>query len=97
MTVCQRLLLRSSAYFYQSFARVIPKNLKLLLPNRKSSDSSSPIYLLENGSIASDTSAILNDYFTTPTIDESVLTLSVNDFNSHTSVLEIQEKAPKLD
>ena len=62
------------------------KRLRPLLSNSKSSDSSSSICLLENGTIAPDTSAVLNEYFASPAIDESVLTLSADDFPA-TSVL----------
>ena len=72
------------------------KRLRPLLPNSKSSDSSSSICLLENGTIAPDTSAVLNEYFASPAIVESVLTLSADDFSSHISVVSINTKAPKL-
>ena len=38
----------------------------------------------------------MNEYFASPTVDESVLTLSVDDFSSHISVVNINAMAPKL-
>ena len=53
------------------------------------------ICLLENGRIVPDTSASLNEYFTSPTIDESVLTSSVDEFSSSASIINIETKAPR--
>ena len=64
------------------------KNLRPLLPNSKSSVDTSSISLLENGRIVPDTSASLNEYFTSPTINESVLTFSVDELSSHVSVVD---------
>ena len=72
------------------------KNLRPLLPNSKSSVDTSSISLLENGRIVPDTSASLNEYFTSPTINESVLTFSVDELSSHVSVVDIKMKAPRI-
>ena len=72
------------------------KKLRPLLPVSKSSVNTSSICFLENGRIVPDTSASLNEFFTSPTIDESVLTLSVDEFANHASVVNIETKAPKL-
>ena len=72
------------------------KKLRPLLPNSKSSVDTSPICLLENGRIVPDTSASLNEYFTSPTINESVLTFSVDELSSHASVVNIKMKALRI-
>ena len=41
-------------------------------------------------------SASLNKYFTSPTINDSVLTLSLDELSSHAGVVNIETKAPKL-
>ena len=46
--------------------------------------------------IVPETSASLNEYFTSPTIKESVLTLSVDELSSHAIVVYIETKALKL-
>ena len=51
------------------------------------------VYLL----IFPDTSASLNEYFTSSKSNEFVLTLFVDEFSSHASVVNIETKAPKLD
>ena len=40
-------------------------------------------------------SASLNKYFTSPTINDSVLTLSLDELSSHAGVVNIETKAPK--
>ena len=72
------------------------KKLRPLLPNSKSSVDTSSICLLENDRIVPDTSASLNEYFTSPTINESVLTFSVDELSSHASVVNIKTKAPRI-
>ena len=72
------------------------KKLRPLLPNNKSSVYTSSIWLLENGRIVPDSSASLNEYFTSPTINESVLALSVDELSSYASVVNVETKAPKL-
>ena len=72
------------------------KKLRPLLPNSKSSIDTSSICLLEKGRIVPDTSTSLNEYFTSPTINESVLTFSVDELSSHASVVNIETKAPRI-
>ena len=72
------------------------KKLRPLLPNSKSSVNTSSICLLEKGRIVPDTSASLKEYFTSPTIDKSVLTSSVDEFSSHASIINIETKAPRI-
>ena len=70
------------------------EKLRPLLPNSKSSVNTSLICLLENGRIVPDNSA--SEYFTSPTINESVLTFSVDEVSSHASVVNIETKAPRI-
>ena len=72
------------------------EKLRPLLPNSKSSVNTSLICLLENGRIVPDNSASVNEYFTSPTINESVLTFSVDEVSSHASVVNIETKAPRI-
>ena len=72
------------------------KKLRPVLPNSKSSIDTSSICLLENGRIVPDTNTSLNEYFTSPTINESVLTFSVDELSSHASVVDIKTKAPRI-
>ena len=72
------------------------KKLRPLLPNSKSSVYTSSIWLLENGRTVPNSSASVNEYFTSPTIDESVLALSVDELSSHATVVNVETKAPKL-
>ena len=72
------------------------KKLRPLLPNSKSSIDTSSICLLENGRIVPDTNKSLNEYFTSPTINESVLTFSVDELSSNASVVDIKTKAPRI-
>ena len=63
--------------------------------------SRNPIRILNAARVAiiretSQCSASLNEYFTSPTINESVLTLSVDEFSSCASFVNIQTKVPKL-
>ena len=68
-----------------------------LLSNSKSSVNTSSICLFKNGRISPETSASLNEHFTSSKSNEFVLTLFVDEFSSHASVLNIETKAPKLD
>jgi len=72
------------------------KKLRPLLPNSKFTVNTISICLLENGRIVPDTSASLNEYFTSPTINESVLTFSVDELSSYASVVNIKTKAPRI-
>ena len=72
------------------------KTLRPLPPNSKSSVNTSSICLLEDGRVVLDTSASLNEYFTSPTIHESVLTLSLDELSSQASFVNIETKATKL-
>ena len=72
------------------------KKLRPLLPNSKSSVYTSSIWLLENGRTVPDNSASLNEYFTSPTINESVLALSVDELSSHASFVNVETKTTKL-
>ena len=65
------------------------KKLRPLLLDSKSSVNTISICLLENGRIVPDASASLNEFFTSPTINESVLTLPVDEFSNHASELSI--------
>ena len=85
----QRLFLLDARLVYSGKTETIPTNSKSIV-------NTSSICLLENGRIIPDTSASLNEYFTSPTINESVLTLFVDEFSSHASVVNIETKAPKF-
>ena len=71
--------------------------MRPLLPNTKLTDNSNTIHLIEGGAFVPDPSALFNKYFTTPSIDECLLLLSVDDFMNHPSVLTIKNSAQKLD
>ena len=86
----QRLFLLNAHLVYYG------KKLRTLLPNSKSSVNTSSICLLENSRIVPDTSAFLNEHFTSPTIDESLLPSSVDKFSSHASIINIETKAPRI-
>ena len=73
------------------------KRMRPLLPNTKLTDNSNTIHLIEGGAFVPDPSALFNKYFTTPSIDECLLQLSVDDFMNHPSVLTIKNSAQKLD
>ena len=73
------------------------KRMRPLLPNTKLTDNSSTIHLIEGGAFVPDPNALFNKYFTTPSIDECLLQLSVDDFMNHASVLTIKNSAQKLD
>ena len=64
--------------------------------NILSSVDTNSICLLENGRIVPDTSTSLNEYFTSPTINESVLTFSVDELSGLASVVNIKTKAPRI-
>ena len=69
------------------------KKLRPLLPNSKSSVDTSSICLLENGRIVPDTSTSLNEYFTSSTINESVLTFSVDELFAIKTLLNLRNSA----
>ena len=71
------------------------KKLRPRLPNSKSSVNTNSVCLLENGRIVPDISASLNECFTSPTINESILSFSVDELSSHASVVNIETKAPR--
>lgn len=72
--------------------------MKPLLPKSKSNThGSADIRLLDNGQLISYPSAILNDFFVSPRIHESVLSLKEEDFSDHPSILTIKNKSYLLD
>lgn len=71
--------------------------MRPLLPNTKLTDNSNTIHLIEGGAFVPDPSALFNKYFTTLSIDERLLQLSVDDFMNHPSVSAIRNSAQKLD
>ena len=67
--------------------------MKPLLPNNNSSgDSLNDIFLLDNGKVASNPRATLNESFANPRIPESVLNLSEEVFADHPSIATIKSK-----
>ena len=69
------------------------KKMKPLLPNNNSSgNSTNDIFLLDNGKVASNPCATLNESFVNPRIPESVLNLSEEDFTDHPSIVTIKSK-----
>ena len=69
------------------------KKMKPLLPNNNTSgDSLNDIFLLDNGKVASNPCATLNESFANPRIQESVLNLSEDDFTDHPSIVTIKSK-----
>lgn len=68
------------------------KLLRPLLPITKLIDNCHKIHLLEGGTLVPDPSALFNNYFATPSIDECTLELSMDDFMNHCSVLVIKNR-----
>ncbi|XP_068719429.1 uncharacterized protein [Montipora capricornis] len=69
------------------------KKMKPLLPNNNSSgDSLNDIFLLDNGKVASNPGATLNESFANPRIPEPVLNLSEEVFTDHPSIVTIKSK-----
>lgn len=74
------------------------KKMKPLLPKSKSNiDGSADIRLLDNGQLISNPSAVLNDFFASQRIHESVLNLTEEDFSDHPSISTIKNKSYLLD
>ena len=72
--------------------------MKPLLPKNKSNiDGSTDIRLLDNGQLISNPSTVLNDFFASPRIQESVLNLTEQDFSDHPSLAAIKNKSYLLD
>ena len=72
--------------------------MKLLLPKNKSNiDGSADICLLDNGQLISNPSAVLNDFFGSPRIQESVLNLPEESFSDYPSIAAIKNKSCLLD
>ena len=71
--------------------------MKPLLPNNNSSGNSlNDIFLLDNGKVASNPCATLNESFVNPRIPESVLNLSEEDFIDHPSIATIKSELNPL-
>ena len=67
--------------------------MKPLLPKNKSNiDGFADIRLLDNGQLISNPSAVLNDFFASPRIQESVLNLTEYDLSDHPSIAAIKNK-----
>ena len=67
--------------------------MKPLLPNNNSSGNSlNDIFLLDNGKVASNPCATLNESFVNPRIPESVLNLSEEDLIDHPSIATIKSE-----
>ena len=74
-------------------SRSILEKKKPLLPNNNSSgDSLNDIFLLDNGKVASNPCATLNESFVNPRIPESVLNLSEEDLIDHPRHRDNQER-----
>ena len=74
------------------------KRMKLPLPKSKSTiDGSADIRLLDNGQLIPNPSAVLNDFFASPRIQESVLNLTEEDFSDHPSIATIKNTSYLLD
>ena len=72
--------------------------MKPLLPKSKSNiDGSADTRLLDNGQLIPNPSAVLNDFFASPRIQESVLNLTEEDFSDHPSIATIKNKSYLLD
>ena len=68
------------------------KKMKPLLPNRKPNAGADTIHLIEDGKVVSDPSSTFNEYFSTPVIFEFELSLTMEDFENHPSVVLIRNK-----
>ena len=74
------------------------KKMKPLLTKSKSNiDGSADIPLLDNGQLIPNPSNVLNDFFASPRIQESVLNLTEEDFSDHPSIATIKNKSYLLD
>ena len=65
----------------------------LLSKSRLNIDGSADIHLLGNGQLISNPRAVLNDFFASPRIQESVLNLTEEDFSDHPSIATIKNKS----
>ncbi|CAB4015622.1 Hypothetical predicted protein, partial [Paramuricea clavata] len=54
------------------------------------------IQLIENGLMITDPSSVFNNYFTTPSVEETILNLTEQDFENHISVRAIKEQCHDL-
>ena len=73
------------------------KKMKPLLPNRKPNAGADTIHLIEDGKVVSDPSSTFNEYISTPAIFEFELSLTMEDFENHPSVVLIRNKSFNLD
>ena len=74
------------------------KKMKPLLPKSKSNiDGSADIRLLDNGQLIPNPSTVLNDFFASPRIQESVLNLTKKDFSDYPSIATGKNKSCLLD
>ena len=71
--------------------------MKPLLPKNKSTIDSATVCLVEDGKVVTDPCTIFNNYFTSPVVNEHVLSLSEDDFINHTSVVAISNRSFDLD
>ena len=78
-----------------SFPGEFWKKLKPLLPNN--TDGANNIHLLDKGKLISNPSTAVNDFFVNPRIQESVLSLTEDDFDNHPSITTIWSKWYQLD
>jgi hypothetical protein len=72
------------------------KKMKPLLPTNKSNNDGTTIQLIENGLMITDPSSVFNNYFTTPSVEETILNLTEQDFENHVSVRAIKEQCHDL-
>ena len=71
--------------------------MKPLLPNRNPNAGADTIHLIEDGKVVSDPSSTFNEYISTPAIFEFELSLTMEDFENHPSVVLIRNKSFNLD
>ena len=68
------------------------RKMKPLLPNRNPNAGADTIHLIEDGKVVSDPSSTFNEYISTPAIFEFELSLTMEDFENHPSVVLIRNK-----
>lgn len=68
------------------------KNVKPLLPCTNKGRNDDNIILIDNGKLVDDPASVFNKYFTTPLIEESILSMNENDYIDHPSVQLIKDQ-----
>ena len=71
------------------------KKLKSLLPNNKSEDMGI-IHIIKDGNLINNPASTFNSFFTSPPINEYVLSVSESDFINHPRVVDIANQSYQL-